>query len=251
MRTIQNQFEKGMLKKETLLLGTNIPKIKEIPKEVVELSEKYDNFGINNSTATLIKEASQKVKTKTREQNQKQVKNEGLQRLMTLFFPFKIITYKTIDSVASDYNLIISSLSYYNKPIAGENVQDLQNFKDLMASKMDELKSLFFPRGHRFSFGGEIVDFDNVYHIDFTNYFNVVAPKSHFDFKEDNVLQIGREIKQHEKKPGFKLNLKVNIPEPRDPIIIAPFIYLDVLYSFVVTAWDEVADDERIRSMIK
>lgn len=249
MRTIQTEFETGSLKKETLLIGTNIPKITEIPDEIKILSDKYDDFGIRNSTSKFIKKTDSNIRIEIKKQQQNKVESEGLQLLMNLFFPFKIIPYKTINNVASDYNLVIAPLSYYDKPIDEENIQDLQNFKDLIAAKINNLNKVRFPKGNKFSFSGNC--FTNEYNLDFTNYFNIVAPKSHFDFRGHNTLQIGSEIKRHEKKPGFKFNLKVNIPEPKDPIIIAPFIFLDKLYSFVVTAWDEVANDRRIRSMIK
>ena len=247
-RTIQTQFEAGAIKAKVLLLEKNTEEISKIPEEVNKLASKFEDFGIGNSTATLIKEAKQKRSDKAEERQRTIVKDSGLQLLIEMFFPFKIISFKTIHEVAGDYNLIYSSLSYYNKPIAFENLEDLQIFKDLMVENKEKLSGISFPKGSSFSFDNS--KNGDVYDIDFTNYFNIVAPKSHFDFKGDNTLQIGREIKRFEKAPGFKFKFKVSIPEPKDPIIVAPFDFLGKAYGFVVTAWDEVADDRRIRQMI-
>jgi hypothetical protein len=249
MNKIKKHFEAGTLKKEVLLLEKDNVVVASIPDEVEELATKYDDFGINNSTVAFINKSRSDIATKTVKNQQARIKEEGLQLLIGLMFPFKIIPYKVMHEVANDYNLVISNLSYYNMPIAEENVEELQVFKELMAEKRDHFQRLCFPKGSKFMFAERV--FDSVEEINFANYFNIVAPKSHFDFKGDNVLQIGREIKKHEKSPTFEPNLKFHVPEPTDPIIVAPFVFLGKTYGFVVTAWDEVADDRRIRSMIK
>lgn len=249
MRNIKTQFDAGTLKSESLLLEKDTVKIAEIPAEVEKLASKLGDFGIRNSTVSYIDKSRNTIASETMKSQQKKVKQDGLQMLMNLMFPFTIIPYKIIHEIANEYNLIISSLSYYNKPINLENVEELQVFKDLIAKKRNSFGRVRFPVGSEFSFANDC--YNSVVEIDFTNYFNIVAPRSHFDFKGDNILQIGREVKAHEKCPGFQPRIKFNIPEPTDPIIVAPFEFLGKLYGFVVTAWDEVADDRRIRAMIK
>ena len=250
MRTIQGEISKGVIKPETLLLGESGPEIKTVGEEVEVIKSKLDDFGINNKTSKYIKEKKKEYQKVNEQLGSDTLRNQILDVFIKMMYPFKIVSYKTIHEVALDHNLVISSLSFYNEAIDDENLEELQIFKDLLCENHEDISSkIKFPNGNSFTF-----DVDNVKklkHVDFSNYFNIVAPKSHFDFGDTNIKRIGQEIKSYEKKPGFSYEFKYYVPEPKDPVIIAPFRFLGELYCFIVTAWDEVADDTRIRQLIK
>lgn len=229
---------------------------KELKTEVKGVDKKFEDFGINNETSRRIREKKLNLDKEREEVRTKVAQQSVMNLLIQLFMPFKIISYNTLVKVAKDHNLYLSSLSFYNKPIAVENLEELQIFKEKMHSNIENLSRLKqnFPQGNYFSF-----DYDNltsVAYIDFKNYFNVAAPLTHFKFVDKwdrpvNVKKIGREIKKFEKTPKFTYKAKLNPGKiVMDPIIYAPFFYLGKLYAFVVTAWDEVADDSRILSQL-
>lgn len=236
-------------KVNTLLLEQGIAKEEApISKDIKTYKQKLEDFGINNATHSKIKERIAIIDQNNREVKKQVAKVLSLQALTGAFFPYAVIEYKTLHQVCQDYNLFISSLSFYNKAIEETNIDELQTFKDKLADSVDSFKGILFPRSRQFSFEEDRAT--QLTHVDFSNTFNIAAPKSHFDFRGEPTLQIGREIKPFELGPKLNYKFKVNMPEPKDPIIFMPFFLLEKLYCVIVTAWDKEADDKRILSKL-
>lgn len=249
MTKIVDKLKDNSVEKNLMLIGEPS---KVIPTEVISIREKYRDFGINNSTKRAIDKVDSEILNKKKEFQQNKIKVDALNLLSKLFFPYKIVDYKTIDEIAKEYNLRTSALHYYDKPVADENVEELQTFKELFKRNIGAFNNEFsFPINHHFMFDTYMIKWHNPLNVDFTEYFNIMAPLSHFNFHGQNTVQIGNEIKRcNVDKPKFKYTAKLNFAEPSDPIILAPFIFMNKVYAFVVTAWDKKADDLRIRQSL-
>ena len=231
-----------------------LPEKKEIPDEIEDIHQKYQDFGINNSTAKAIAEKKKELERKNILQKEDHTFQSTLSTLISMFNPYKVLDYQTVHNICSDYDLIISSLSAYEKPIALENIEELQSFKTLMGKYGKELSHLgdIFPRATDFSFDrkGEkrSIDF-----LDFSNYFLIAAPSSHFNFpKKQYMYRVGNEVKPWNKPPAFRYTPKIHVPTfQKDPIVLAPFMLKSKVYFAIVTAWDKEADDFRIRQSLQ
>lgn len=249
--TLIKKLEKKAIKREVLAL----PAKEEVPTEVQDYKQKYQDFGINNSTIREITKKENKIETTRFEQKRKVIASQVLNLIIDSLFPYKIIRYSILNDIVKDYKLIMSSLSYYDRAIEEENIEELETLQALLSKKFDDFQRLgqAFPRGDKFSF--DDTSAVGLGSLHFNNYFNIAAPLNHFNFRGDNVLKIGNEIKAFRERPKLIYNFKVNkmtLPFD-DPIIYAPFFIdrdsVKELYCIIVTAWDKVADDSRIRTL--
>lgn len=240
---------KDLLKKEIAPKTLLLQEKKTLPEEVKEIKrKKLDKFGIRNETVEHIEE-KKKLFEEFNTKNKKEVaKNELTKALLSAFGSFKIVKYKDMDAIAKQYNLFMTGLSKYRKAIPEENLDELDIFTQLLAEKSKTLENL------RFNIDNENFIFDNNYSfslesLEFSRAFYIMAPKSHLR-KEKTDQFIGRELNHVGTIPAFNYEFTVNRSEPKDPIIFLPFKAFDEIFCVVITAWDKVADDLRIRQLI-
>ncbi len=251
---IVDKVKKQKIKPDVLLLNGPVTEKKTvIVEEVTNFEDKLDSFGIKNVT----KKAIEKVRYNNAEIQEKNEKSQrafamkqALSMLTELFFPFVVVNYNVLNDICNEYNLIISSLSFYDKAIEEENINELESFKSHLGTIAENMtERVTFPKANNFMFDKNSKH-EAIMDVNLANYFNIVAPLSHFDFKGKSIVKIGNEAKPVETKKDMP-ELKSPRPEPLDPIIIAPFNFGGKVYGVVVTAWDKVADDSRIRTLIK
>tara|TARA_R110000822_G_scaffold73853_7_gene177592 strand:+ start:150 stop:884 length:735 start_codon:yes stop_codon:yes gene_type:complete len=226
-----------------------LPPKQEIPEEISNLKENYfDKFGIHNDTSAYINTKLNNIKSSRTEAKKEFANNEVLKNITDAFKMYKIVDYKQMDSIAKDHNLYMTGLFQYKKAIPELNLEELNDFTSFLKDiDPNVLKSLYVIRN-----GDFIFNWSNTCSIeqrDLSNLFFIMAPKSHLKVSKECKI-IGREISHLGEMPKFKYEFKVNRPEPVDPIIFVPFKILDTIYCVIVTAWDKVADDLRIRQMI-
>ena len=241
---IVEQLQKEEVKVKTLAL----PVHKEVPEEVVKIKSEYlDKFGINNTTSKYINSQKQKMKNDEEKAKKEFANNEVLKVLIESFGMYKIVSYKVMDDIAREHNLFMSGLKRYDKAIPVENLEELNGFSEYLFNIDKNItEKLSTPTHANFIFEPshkplQVTGLDNMFFI--------MAPKSHFKMKKADGV-VGREIGHIGDKPKFKYEFKVNKPEPIDPIIFLPIKIFDKVMCVVITAWDKVADDLRIRQMI-
>lgn len=269
------KIEKEKVTNTQLLLPTAPSKItEEVEKEI----SKFEDFGIKNKSYDYLAEKTNEIKKEESDLVKNNAKAKVLQELSKILFPFNIVSYSTMDQIARNYGFIIAPLNWYKEAIPDENLEELSIFKDkfkdlvLEEEKQKEEQSwklkpknlstfIKFFKSYSFNFLNDFSSrkacdnlFEEIEDVDFSGVFNILAPADHFEIKK-NTLRIGNEIKPSQiKKPKFAWdNLKVaSFPRPTitDPIIFPSFTFNNNTYCIVVTAWDKVADDSRIRSLI-
>lgn len=247
MKTIADELKE--MKEVPKVLA--LPEKTKVPQEIKDIKNKYfDKYGINNTTAQFINKKKAEIKSKNTEDQKVFVENEILKNITSSFGIYTVVTYKSMDEIAKQYNLYMSGLFRYLKPIPENNLEELDGFTEYFKTiDADVLLKLGTWLNRDFIFdprkGNNSVDT-----LPFDQMFYIMAPKSHLDVSDDDLV-IGREIsKSEQSKPTFSYEFKVNTPEPKDPIIFFPFQILNTIYCVVITAWDEVADDLRIRKLI-
>lgn len=217
---------------------------KPIPAEAKEIKKNlFDKFGIKNETSEFL---NKKILEEKRATGKSLIEN----KIQDLFFLNKVIVYKDIHKIAQDHNLFITGLHKYKKVIPEENLKELNDFTEFLKERKhnDVLQSLGFIRNNSFAFEQRTSSINN---LGFDEMFFVIAPKSHL-IKSKKDITIGHEISSGHGVtiPEFKLDIKYNKPEPLDPIIGLFFSIANQVYFVVVTAWDKVADDIRIRQLV-
>lgn len=243
-------IKEHLLQKELKAKVLSLPEHKEIPAEVIKLQEDYlTKFGVNNVTKKYIDEKLSSKIEEEKELKKEFANNEVVKNLLDAFGMYKIVAYKDIDAIAKQYNLYITGLSRYNHPIPVLNLEELDDFtKFLTTINKNILSSIGCPCNDRMTFDRQIIR--PLSRAEFDNMFYVMAPKSHLNIDKNDAI-VGREVNYiGEEKPKFKYEFKIPKAEPRDPIIFLPMYILDKMYCVIITAWDEVADDLRIRQLI-
>lgn len=230
------------IKVDTLLL-VNGEKIKKVEKFKEDL---LDKFGIKNQTSEYLEEKLKENKTNC-------AINLIKDNLIKTFGIYKVVEYKDMDQICKEYNLYMTSLSNYSKVIPEENLIELNDFTDNLKNfDKNTLDKLYTYKKGSFLFDFEMNRLHNkpISKADFSDMFYIMCPKSHIK-KSKNNFSIGREINNlRVDKPKFTYKFELNLPEPKDPIIFLPFKILDSVFCVIVTAWDKVADDLRIRQMV-
>ena len=229
---------------------TNGEEIKKVSKEVKDYNQKLKDYGIQNKTRKTIEKKEQEIKNNKLKQGEKQ----ALNILIKEFAPTSIVTYKTLDKICEDYNLVISSISNYDKAIPDENIEDIDAFFTRL-KKVDHelLKQVKAKQNHKFTFDNKgWREFISVWNpvISSNEMFKIAAPKNHFKFNE-NEEKIGNEI-AYLNSPKFNWKPKLNTIKSLqlDPIVFLPIKFLNQIFCIIVTAWDKEADDSRILSKI-
>jgi hypothetical protein len=241
---IIEELKSKSAKPEVLLLANH----KDTKQVKALLEERYDKFGIRNTTVNYLKEQVSKANTDKLEEKKKVAQNEMVKLLINTFGVYKVIEYKELDAVAKRHNLHISALSNYNKAIPDENIEELDGFTEYLKTLNESfLKEIRICKNNDFSF--ENSNRNQIHNMGFDEMFYIMAPKSHLNIDSNSVV-IGREISNVKNKPAFSYEFKVNKPEPIDPIIYMVVKMFEKTFAVVITAWDKVADDTAIRQMI-
>lgn len=244
--------------KNKKLKEENIKIVKEtvVDNDVINYKKRLDTYGIRNKTKRKIVESLNKINNTKNKNSEK----ENINFLINTFKPFNVIKYKDLDGVCKDHNLIISSISNYDKAIPDSNLEEMDIFVDRL-KEMDKktIRSLHVCPNNKFSFDFEnsythLFGNDGYYHnksiIRHNEMFKIAAPNTHFDIPK-TYNKIGRECHFLGKKPKFVYKPTLNKPNfELDPIVFVPIMFLEKIYCVIVTAWDEVADDSRILSKI-
>ena len=218
---------------------------KSIDQALETVEKKFNKFGINNVTKKHLEKGIDKVKSDKNKDRKLVAENELEKALINTFGMYKVISYKNLNDVAKDHNLHISGLNIYNKAIPEENIEELDNFTEYL--KTINPDNISIATNNNYSFSNINKTF--LRNVSFDKMFFIVAPKSHLNITKFHT-QIGREFSDNINKPSFTFNFKLNKPEPIDPIIFMVVKAFNKAYCVMVTAWDKVADDTRIRQMV-
>lgn len=245
MTKILEQLVEKEIAPKVLMIETK----KEISAEVTDIKENLlDKFGIQNETAQFIEEKKKMFKSLNAKTEEEVAQNALISALLRTFGSYKIVEYKAMHEIAEDHNLFMTGLNLYKKAIPEENLQDLAIFSDYLASKVREIGRLKFIESNR-QFIFESGTTTDIYKLELSQAFYIMAPKSHL-MRPKNTGFIGRELGPVPAKPAFKYEFKIHRPEPVDPIIFLPIKAFNKIFCVVITAWDKVADDLRIRQLI-
>lgn len=241
-----NPIEK--VKSKALTVTPLLLEAKQVNPEVKEYKRKLNNYGINNTTSEKLKEGINKIK----DDLEVNLKEQALNILIKMFSPFNIVSYATLDEVCKDHKLVIASITRYKEAIPDENILEMDNFMELLkklprdiTDKVSVLRNSYFTFDQ--SNGTSYLN-----GTDTSEMFKVAAPTNHFQFRKDDE-RIGNEIGHLNcEKPKFKFTPEFKVPERPilDPIVFMPIRFMSRTFCIVITAWDKVADDSRILSMI-
>ena len=268
---VLKDIQENRIDKRVKLLAN---KKSKITQKVIKEVNRFEDFGIENSTYQYLKNKISEDEVGMKEIQLHNATSKTLYYIGQQFFPFAVIEYKTMHEIATDYGFVICPLSWYKKAIPEENIKELYTFKDKFMNitvennKYDNesldniIKFLsckyfsFMKPGFEVPKGNYFKELNNFWSrmslVDFTKCFNILAPQDHFKIPKE-ALKVGNEIKIPDVERGkFKTN-NIGLVKPifdNDPVIFLNFNFMRKVYCIIVTSWDKIADDSRIRSII-
>lgn len=265
---VLKKIEEKDVKKIQRLLPAHPSKVTE---EVQQERDKLADFGIRNKSYKYLKQRISEEKKSEEGLKAHNAETSVLHSLSEKLFPFRIVSYNVMHEIAVENGFIIAPLFLYNEAIPDVSIEELSTFKERFSefangrgyTKFQEYVT--FHTNDFFSFitdtSFERQDYPSLHtfyryysDIDFKSFFKILAPADHFEIPK-GYIRVGNEVNYAiVKKP--KLNLsdiklaEFPVPKFEDPVIFPTFRFSNKVYCIVVTAWDKIADDSRIRSLI-
>lgn len=162
---------------------------------------------------------------------------------------YKIVDFKTLDSVMKRWNLVMGPLSQYRKELPIKNAKEFITYNELLKSnKRGHSTIMAYPETPYSLSSSEANNDIEAYRLRYktrprdVNYYYIIAPKE--DFEQTNIQTCGTQLYWHD----FNYSIKFKpdpIPNP-DPIIVRGIADYSKNIFDIVTAWGREAGDKDI-----